>query len=189
MSTSRLRFGFAGGGAAAIAALLLGVAAAPSARAADPVSFAATSGHCNHGDSHNLYSRVSFPTPTAAHPQVAIKLASGSGSGDFYFGPDPTTVGNGGAATDFGGADITWADADPIVAGNTPYVSVFCAYAPIDFDFTAELFDVPATPTSFSGVSTYNNDGTAGGNVGSFSGASTVYSPRPRAPPTTPSSP
>src|SRR5262245_20689770 len=133
---------------ARVVALALGACAstfalglvAPSAKAADAVPFASPSGRCLHSDGG---ASVEFGSLSAAHPQAVVRVETAAGAGDFSLWPDLDHFGSDRLKGTFGGADATWVGTTSLAAGSTPSLTVGCYGAEADFDFRAELYDVP----------------------------------------------
>jgi len=120
----------------ALAAALF-IAATPSAAFADPPPFASTSGVCNPngGTDYAVAAQQS-------HPSVIARLvASGPGRWDAYAQQF--------ASWRFAGADTLWEDHGSVVAGGTLQGTLYCDEA---ISYTVHFFDVPLSPTSFSGT-------------------------------------
>jgi hypothetical protein len=102
---------------------------------------------------------------------VLVRVTTGAGPGNFYFHSNGADYRYSGP-TGFGGADVTWGQGAPISAGSTPDLALECDSASTAFDFTADLFDVPAVPTTFSGTSSYYHDR---GGYDTLASGSTLY--------------
>ncbi len=127
-----------------LSVLTLVLSAAGSGQAAPPSPFASASGVCPDSDPLQL------PTQQVAHPDVLLRVTS-TGSGELRW---PDIFGSDGTNS-IAGADTTWDLFGSISAGETPSVVMLCS-APLSY--TVDLLDVPTTPTSFSGSTTFGQN-------------------------------
>jgi hypothetical protein len=83
-----------------------------------------------------------------------LRVETAAGVGDFSLRPDVDDYSSDRLEGTFGGADATWVGTASLAAGSTPSLAVYCYGSEADFDFRAELYDVPTAPASYSGMTT-----------------------------------
>lgn len=142
--------------AAALTMLLIGYSPPAPAQASDPVAFASTSGIC---DPQSVTSYDLGPQGSV-HQNVLVRISTSGTTGGYWLWPDPSWW-EARSAGDFGASDTQWSPGVPFSPGDDPTARVFCD-TPGSFNYVVSAFDVPATPTSFSGATTalsWSNDG------------------------------
>jgi hypothetical protein len=120
-----------------------GILASPiSAADADPGSpFASISGAVSAGGHAEV---AGLPVP-AAHPHVIMRLTqTGSSQVDLYVDGEEPDVSSG---------DVVWSVSDSLDPGDTPSASAENLDGVNGATFSAEFFDEPTAPVSYSGVS------------------------------------
>lgn len=118
-----------------------------TSRAAEPVAFASASGTCNSSELLPIWTTA----PVASnHPNVIAKYTTGAGPADWSIRERDHEL-----SLDEPEADSFWASAPELMAGESASGNIECHSATAPVPYTAELFNTPSTPTTFSGATSF----------------------------------
>lgn len=115
---------------------------------AAPAPIGSAMGTCDD----TFYTNFEAPPVGASHPDTVARLTTNAtDGGEWDAGESP------GDPNRFEGPDVIWAPSRPLAAGDSPRGFLICSGGPAEF--TADFFDTPTVPTSFSGLTSVGSQG------------------------------